>query len=257
MSKKLKFFAMMLTCILLSINQMWATPKATYTWTANPGTEKDYFSSTSGNVTLGSYTWAYTQGSAETNYNSSGYIQLGAKNYSVGAFSLTLANTDPVKSVTVDCASYSGSSSISISIGGTPYLASTATPTWSNNSGGTRGGNELATPLTGNVAINFTASSRALYIKSITIVYGEAGGSTKTLHFPSHKSGHSFLPNLSFSLCQCSSCNFFKCLTVALFFHCILYFILFTIYTHIYAQKTVTPSIVELPFYNTCWLVAN
>lgn len=48
-----------------------------------------------------------------------------------------------------------------------------------------------------------------------------AGGSTKTLHFPSHKSGHSFLPNLSFSLCQCSSCNFFKCLTVALYFHCI------------------------------------
>ena len=181
MSKKLKFLATMLTCILLSINQLWATPKATYTWTANPGTEKDYFNSTSGNVTLGSYTWAYTQGSAETNYNSSGYIQLGARYHSVGAFSLTLTNTDPVKSVTVDCASYSGSSSISISIGGTSYLASTATPTFSNNSGGTRGGNELATPLTGNIAINFTASSRALYIKSITIVYGEAGGSTKTL----------------------------------------------------------------------------
>lgn len=103
-----------------------------------------------------------------------------------------------------------------------------------------------------------TANKGSLMVTAISVTYADSpAGSTKTLHFPSHKSGHSFLPNLSFLLCQCSSCNFFKCLTVALFFHCILYFILFTIYTHIYAQKTVTPSIVELPFYNTCWLVAN
>ncbi len=177
---KTRWLVTILLLLTFSTSNVWGV-KATYTWTADPGTEKDYFSSTSGNVTLGSYTWAYTQATAKTNYSSSGYIQLGSSGNSVGAFSLTLTNTDPVKSVTVDCASYQNSSNISITIGGTTYLSSTATPRWSNNSGGTRGGSELSTPLTGNVQISFTASSRALYIKSITIVYGESGGTTYTV----------------------------------------------------------------------------
>ena len=77
------------------------------------------------------------------------------------------------------------------------------------------------------VYLKFRAGGNSIYIQTITIT---ASGSTKTLHFPSHKSGHSFLPNLSFSLCQCSSCNFFKCLTVALYFHCILYFLYYLLF---------------------------
>ena len=89
---------------------------------------------------------------------------------------------------------------------------------------------------------NCTSSSGngTFKITNVRLVEG-ATGSTKTLHFPSHKSGHSFLPNLSFLLCQCSSCNFLKCLTVALYFHCILYFILFTIYSIKYA-RVCTPT---------------
>ena len=188
---------MFLMLYSVGIESTWATPKATYTWTASPATDKDKFSSTSGNATLGSYTWAYTQGTARTNYSSSnptGYIQLGAKNNSVGAFTLTLTNTDPIKSVTVNCASYSASSNISITIGGTSYLSSTATTSWNQTTGGgDSGGSVLATPLTGNVQISFTASSRALYIKSITIVYGEAGPSCATAPTVGAPSNSSFL----------------------------------------------------------------
>lgn len=170
--------ASVLCVLLMGVENIWGTPKATYSWTATPATDKDKFSSTSGNATLGSYTWAYTQGSVRTNYassNPSGYIQLGAKNNSIGAFTLTLTNTDPVVSVSVNCASYSGSSNISITIGDYEYLSSESTTIWNQDTGGgTHGGSTLSTPRTGDIQISFTASTRALYIKSITIVYGEA-----------------------------------------------------------------------------------
>ena len=171
--------ASVLCVLFVGIGNAWGTPKATYSWTAIPATDKDKFSSTSGNATLGSYTWAYTQETVSTYYanssNPSGYIQLGAKNNSIGAFTLTLTNTDPVVSVSVNCASYNGSSNISITIGNYEYLSSESTTTWTQNTGGgTHGGSTLSTPRTGDIQISFTASTRALYIKSITIVYGEA-----------------------------------------------------------------------------------
>ena len=69
---------------------------------------------------------------------------------------------------------YKGKHNISITVGGTTYLAKTAVPTWSSNNGGVKTGTGTSS---GEIIISFTDGTRALYIKSITVVYEETSSS--------------------------------------------------------------------------------
>ena len=122
-----------------------------------------------------SYNWNYTRtlmslGTDVTDYigMTSGYIQLGKNGALENIVFSTSAIPGTIKSVSVDCASYNNAHKVSISVGGETYLASTATPKWSNNTG------DIVTAegsSSGEIVISFTDGSRALYIKSITVVY--------------------------------------------------------------------------------------
>lgn len=241
MSKKLKFFVMMLTCILLSINQvfgqasvgttMWAEDFSGYSADDVPkgSTSNSHTGTTvynSGSVTYscggdGSTPKIMDAGSPGTGnnmilYKNNGYFEISGIPTG-GATELTL--------------SYAVSGTGTLNISCTSANASISETTITISAGSTF-----------DLKFKNTKSDKNLRLDDLSVVVKTAGsGSTKTLHFPSHKSGHSFLPNLSFLLCQCSSCNFLKCLTVALYFHCILYFILFTIYSIKYA-RVCTPT---------------
>ncbi len=230
MSKKLKFFAMMLTCILLNVNYVWA---ADDTW-SHTFTSTGTVTITDGATTLNGKSWAIAtttgKGSPTCTSIVNGYAKAGwqfgsnkSNYYSNVTLSTSAFSSYSVKSVSVIIRlNGNASTTVAVSQGATIIGSNTVNTAneWHTLTAETTAGTS------GNVSISIT-TTQAFFINSISVTYA-AGGSIKTLHFPSHKSGHSFLPNLSFSLCQCSSCNFFKCLTVALFFHCI--FVFYIIY---------------------------
>ena len=139
-----------------------------YEWAAAKG-DPNKFSGTSGTAALGGVTWNYTQETDNFKGLSSQCVQLGKGNASNGAVTLSYTPSKAVKAVRVETSSKSGSSSLSITIGGTGYLASTSTATWTTV--GALGGQELTTPLSGEIVLSWTASSAALYIKTIQIAY--------------------------------------------------------------------------------------
>ena len=184
MSKKLKFLVVMLASIITT-SQLMAADK-TWTWTATSAS--DLGTSTVTNQSLSgieggssvSKKWDVTRvASPYTNSSlQSSCIQIGK---SGGAETLTLSSSDfsgTIKSVAIECSSYKGNHSVAISVGGTSYLASTATATWTavNSKSGT--GSK-----SGTITISFTknSSARAMYVKSITVVYNTDGVSGKTL----------------------------------------------------------------------------
>ena len=123
----------------------------------------------SGTISTGSFSWTYTRtlksGSSYTGWTSN-CIQLG-KNGGVENLELTTsAITGRIKTVAVECSSYSGSHKVAISVGGTTYLAATATPSWTTV--GTKSGTGTST---GTITVSFTNGSRALYIKSLSVTY--------------------------------------------------------------------------------------
>ena len=168
-------FAVVLTLIFtIGIGNVWGADPS-WTWTA--GSASDFGTSTSGNVTLNGKTWSVTRSSAtnEGSLNNS-CVQLGARNrpqtitLSTSAFS-----SYKVTKVEVECSSYGGNHRVAISVGGTSYLAATATASWTTID--TKYGTGSST---GNIEIAFTTTSgaRALYIKSITVTYTTASCTT-------------------------------------------------------------------------------
>lgn len=132
----------------------------------------------SGTISTGSFTWNYTRtlksGVTYTGW-SSNCIQLG-KNGGVENITFSTNNIPgTIKSVSVECASYQGKHNVSITVGGSTYLASTATSSWTTV--GTKTGTGTSS---GEIVISFTGGTRALYIKSITVVYAVAPSYTIT-----------------------------------------------------------------------------
>ena len=170
--KHLKLFFALFAMLALGVGNAWAA-ETTVSWTVSKDALGSGFGS--GTITTGTYTWSYTRtlisGSSYTGTSlNNGYLQIGKKGGVENLAFTTSAIPGTIKSVAVDCASYNNKHNISITVGGTTYLEKTATPKWSNNAGGTKTGTGESS---GEIVISFTDGSRALYIKSITVVYEE------------------------------------------------------------------------------------
>ena len=149
----------------------------TATWTAtNGGLGSGVGSGTIKDSKNGS--WSYTRtlvsGSSYTGWSSS-CIQLGKNG---GVENLTLSTSSyssyTIASVAVECASYQGKHNVSITVGETAYLESAATSSWTTVSSSEGTGSS-----SGNITIEFTGGTRALYIKSITVTYNDGQAQQK------------------------------------------------------------------------------
>ena len=169
---------MLLACVMLGVSAWGAD--VTWTWNASNGALGSGIGS--GMITSSNKSWNYTRtlisGSSYTGWTSN-CIQLGKNG---GVENLTISTSDfsesKIKSVSIECSSYNGKHKVSITVGNTTYLASTATATWTTVSAATGTGSS-----SGNITISFTEGTRALYIKSITVVY-EEGGSQSSVAAP-------------------------------------------------------------------------
>ena len=174
--RKLKLFLSMLMLIAFSVGNVWAADVTT-TWTATSGAFGSGIGSGTFNTTVSGSSdtqeWSYARtlssGVSYTGWTSN-CIQLG-KNGGVENLTLSTSNIPgTIKSVAVECASYQGKHNVSITVGETAYLASTATSSWT-----TVGAKSGTGTSSGTITISFTGGTRALYIKSITVVYNEGG----------------------------------------------------------------------------------
>ncbi len=184
--KTFKRFLTLLFIATLTLS-VWGADK-TVTWTASAaanlgstiaavnGTATGTINTTNGSD---SYSWDYTRtliSGADYMQMSSGYIQLG-KNGGVENITFTTsAIPGTIKSVSVDCSSYNNAHNVSITVGSSTYLASTATAKWTTTSVKTGTGTS-----SGAITISFTDGTRALYIKSISVTYNNDGGGAPTL----------------------------------------------------------------------------
>lgn len=151
--------------------QTWGEDQ-TWTWNASSGALGDKIGS--GNFTSNDIEWNYTRtlisGTSYTGWTSN-CIQLG-KNGGVENITLSTRNIPGIiKKVSVECSSYSAAHKVAITVGGTTYLASTATSSWTTVSKKEGTGNS-----SGEIVISFTDGSRALYIKSISVIYSTSSG---------------------------------------------------------------------------------
>jgi hypothetical protein len=176
--KHLKLFFALFAMLALGVTNAWGAEQ-TVKWTASSGALGNGIGS--GTIKTGTYAWNYTRtlisGSSYTGWSSS-CIQLG-KNGGVENITFTTsAIPGTIKSVAVECSSYNNAHKVSIAVGGTTYLAATATAKWTTV--GTKTGTGSST---GTINISFTGGTRALYIKSITVVYEEtsSGGTEPVL----------------------------------------------------------------------------
>ena len=188
--KKLKLFFALFAMLALGVGNAWGAEK-TVSWTATTNSLGSAISKVNGTATgtikTGDFVWNYTRtltslNSGKTDYvqMSNGYMQCGSSN-AINSLKFQTSNIlGTIKSVAVNCASYQGKHNISITVGGTTYLAKTAVPTWSSNNGGVKTGTGTSS---GEIIISFTDGTRALYIKSITVVYEEtsSGGTEPVL----------------------------------------------------------------------------
>ena len=154
-----------------AISQEVRASEETATWTAtNGGLGSGIGSGTIKDTE--NHSWSYTRTlSSGASYSgfTSDCIQLG-KNGGVENLTLsTSAIPGTIKSVSVECSSYQGKHNVAISVGGTSYLAATATPSWT-----TVGAKSGTGTSSGEIVIAFTGGTRAMYIKSISVVYEES-----------------------------------------------------------------------------------
>lgn len=152
----------------ISVKAAGAEVEYTYSWNATSGALGTSANSTV-SKTLNDVAWT-VQRSGSSGYTgwTNSVIQIGK---SGAAEDLTLSTSGisgTVKSVTVECASYQSNHTCSISVGGVSYVSNVATPRWT-----TVGPVSGEGASSGDIVIQFTpgTSARALYIKSITIVY--------------------------------------------------------------------------------------
>ena len=145
------------------------TQEYTYSWTATSGALGTVANGTT-TKTLSNVAWTI-QRSDNAGYTGWGnnVIQIGSKNNPENLTLKTSGISGTIKSVIVECASYQAKHNISIAVGGVSYV-SKATPSWSDN---TVGAVACEGSSTGDIEIKITKGSgaRALYIKSIKIVY--------------------------------------------------------------------------------------
>ena len=177
---------MLLLCALIAGSGMvWAD---SWTWTASSTSELGSTSSASGSsetVTLNGRSWTVVRtlksGESYTNTTlQSGCIQLG-KNGGVDNVSMKTSAFDGniIKKVSVECSSYNNAHKCAIKVGDVVYKSATATAKWT-----TIGTIEGTGTAQGEIDIEFTDGSRALYIKSITIEYETASSVTKPTFSP-------------------------------------------------------------------------
>lgn len=170
MKQKLLKTMLLLCALVVGSGNVWGEIKEiTATWTASSGGLGSGIGS--GTITDNqSNSWSYTRtlksGSSYTGW-SSNCIQLGknggVENLTISTSALT---SYTIKEVSVECSSYNGAHKVAIKVGSTTYLSSTATASWTtvNTKKGTGSSK-------GNIEIQFTDGSRALYIKSISVKY--------------------------------------------------------------------------------------
>lgn len=161
-----------------------ASGNVTVTWTATSGALGGVISEVNGTATgtiatkatggTPSYNWSYTRtlisGTDHVSWSYSN-VQLGKNG---GVENLTI-ETDKIPgtivSVEVECASYQNAHNVAISVGGNSYFSKAATPRWSNASDTITGTYPGSGANSGKIIIAFTEGTRAMYIKSITVVY--------------------------------------------------------------------------------------
>ena len=183
MSKKLKFFAMVLTCILLNVNYVWA---ADDTW-SHTFTSTGTVTITDGATTLNGKSWAIatTTGAGSPTCTSivNGYAKAGwrfgsNKNnyYSNVTLSTSAFSSYSVKSVSVVIRlNGNASTTVAVSQGATIIGSNTVNTAneWHTLTAETTAGTS------GNVSISIT-TTQAFFINSISVTYA-ASGSIKTL----------------------------------------------------------------------------
>lgn len=170
MKQKLLKTMLLLCALIVGMGNAWAeTKEIKAKWTASSGGLGTGIGS--GTITDDqSNSWSYTRtlksGTSYTGFTSS-CIQLGKNG---GVENLTISTSAlasyTIKEVSVECSSYNGAHKVAIKVGSTTYLSSTATASWTtvNTKKGTGSSK-------GNIEIQFTDGTRALYIKSISVTY--------------------------------------------------------------------------------------
>ena len=134
----------------------------TYTWTAEGG----QVTKEAGTVTVSDVEWSFPA-AGYVGFDAEKGIQIGSKNNpQTTAWTLSTSGiSGTVKSVKVNaCTAASGVATLSISVGGTSYLSGQSLTTTSTPYTGTGSSS-------GEIAITLQAEQRAMYIKSIEIVY--------------------------------------------------------------------------------------
>ena len=178
--KKLLTF---LTLLTLSIGVTWAA-EVTDTWTATKGALGSSNSGQTGSITTtNGKTWSYSRNTTVYSaWNSqANCIQLGSGSGAENiTFTTSAYGTATIKSVSVECASYQGAHNLSINVGTDNYYAG-AVPVWVSPSVGTKTGTGNSS---GEITINFTGGSKALYIKSISVTYEDGGTTVETVATP-------------------------------------------------------------------------
>ncbi len=162
--QKFKFFTLAIIA-MLSVNLAWGED-IKWSWTATSGALGTTSPKT---VTLNEKSWTVTRSSVIYTGFSSSCIQFGS---SSGAETVTLSSSDfsgTIKSVAIECSSYNNAHTVSITVGSTTYLASTATAKWTTVSSKSGTGTS-----SGEIVITLTKGSRAVYIKSISVTYEES-----------------------------------------------------------------------------------
>lgn len=127
---------------------------------------------TAGDVTLSDVSWTSTA-ATYAGWDATKGIQLGSKNKPTNSYSLSTSGfaENTIKSITVNSSIASGGdATLTVSVGSTDVinaqkLTTTATDYTADNLN-----------LTGDVAISWTCTARAFYIKSISITYATAQG---------------------------------------------------------------------------------
>ena len=160
----------------------------TVTWKAASGSLGTQISAVNGTakgtIKTGKISWSYTRTLKKLSNNKkdniqfnskTGYIQLGSKN-ALENISLTTTTNIPgiVKSISIDCGSVDSTHALSITVGANQYLTNEKAPAWNGSAGSVITANGNAS---GTVLIDLTTDDiAALYIKSISITYGESSG---------------------------------------------------------------------------------
>ena len=162
--KKFSFLLMALFISLVSFAD-------TYTYTF----EKNVLNTSGGSADLGGVTWNYPSvGYVGFDGNTDKGFQLGSGSKPATDFTLSAIIPGEIQSITVNAATAkSATANLKVTVGDTEYINSALT-TSSTDYTGT--GNS-----SGEIKINFTqTTSKALYIKTITVVYNpSAGGPVK------------------------------------------------------------------------------